>query len=375
MKSRLVGLLVIIVIIGAGLTISKVLGSQKENLERKHGDGAKSQISIVEVHNEYVERHFHTSGRLRAVDRIDLYAEVSGVVKTTSRNFKAGNRFSKGDTLLELDDTVYRNSVRAQKSQLINLLAALIPDLRLDYPQAVDKWENTLYQIHPDQPLPDLPQTDSEQERLFISTRNIYSTWYTVLSMDATLDKYTLRAPFDGVLTRSQINPGALVRNGQKLGEFLNPDIFELEATVNHQVAGQLTLGQEVNLFKTGDTDPVRAKIVRINDSVDPETQTVRIYIQARSPRLQDGLYLSAVISSRSDEPLAAVDRDLLVDGKALYVVKNHALRLQEVTPVEENLDQVYVRGLADGTRILGKMFAHVEDGFPLPQQNSGSHD
>ena len=44
--------------------------------------------------------------------------------------------------------------------------------------------------------------------------------------MEATLDKYTIKAPFNVVVTQSNINPGTLVRNGQKLGEFINTYLY-----------------------------------------------------------------------------------------------------------------------------------------------------
>ena len=68
------------------------------------------------------------------------------------------------------------------------------------------------------------------------------------------MSKYQIRAPFSGTLTEALVSPGTLVRIGQKLGEFIDPSIYEMEVSINSEFANLLKVGNSVvlsNLEKT----------------------------------------------------------------------------------------------------------------------------
>ncbi|MDO9027289.1 MAG: hypothetical protein Q7U68_00260 [Candidatus Roizmanbacteria bacterium] len=43
---------------------------------------------------------------MQAFEKIELFAEVSGVLSQNSSNFRAGKKFQKGEILLSIDDEV-----------------------------------------------------------------------------------------------------------------------------------------------------------------------------------------------------------------------------------------------------------------------------
>ena len=69
--------------------------------------------------------------------------------------------------------------------------------------------------------------------------------------MELTLAKYNITAPFDGVLVEALVTPGSLIRPGQKLGEFIQPTVFEIEAPVSASMIGFLKIGQKVTVTST----------------------------------------------------------------------------------------------------------------------------
>ena len=79
---------------------------------------------------------------MAAKNRVDIYAEVQGIFNNSSRAFKPGTWYKKGETLLELDKKEEVIGLKAQKSSFYNQLVLLIPDLRLDYPDAIGKWDD-----------------------------------------------------------------------------------------------------------------------------------------------------------------------------------------------------------------------------------------
>ena len=108
-----------------------------------------------------------------------------------------------------------------------------MPDLRLDYPDAFEKWQQYLAKLDMSNSTPDLPETTKDNEKYFITGKGIYSSYYNVKSLEQRLSKYSIRAPFSGVLTNADVTKGTLIRSGQKLGEFIQTGIYETEVSVN----------------------------------------------------------------------------------------------------------------------------------------------
>ena len=66
----------------------------------------------------------------------------------------------------------------------------------------------------------------------------------------------------------ANINPGTLVRQGQKLGEFTSTESFEMEASVGAREVGRLREGQTVILKSEIISGEFEGRIQRINKSV-----------------------------------------------------------------------------------------------------------
>ena len=73
---------------------------------------------------------------------------------------------------------------------------------------------------------------EDEKENYFITGRGILSGFYNVKNLEQRLSKYRLVAPFSGVLTEALVTEGTLIRSGQKLGEFIDPTVYELEVAI-----------------------------------------------------------------------------------------------------------------------------------------------
>ena len=65
----------------------------------------------------------------------------------------------------------YYASVQSAKSNFYNSITSIMPDLRLDYPQAFPKWQSYLNNLNIDKSLPALPEMTSEKEKYFINNR------------------------------------------------------------------------------------------------------------------------------------------------------------------------------------------------------------
>jgi membrane fusion protein (multidrug efflux system) len=358
-----------------GLVISNILSRQKEPMRRKPEVARQKPIPIITVQNKNIEIPIEMSGPLYAYDKVEIFAEVSGILLNTPKHFKAGTPLKKGEVLIKIDDRVYKNSVLAQKSSLLNQLTLLLPDLSIDFPQSSQRWETYLKNMNLQEELNPLPDPASDKERYYIASRNIYNQYYVIKGMETTLSKYTIQAPFAGVVTQALINPGTLVRVGQKLGEFISTEVYEMEASVSLFDANRLEVAQHVNLISEDVQGTFTGHIQRINRVLDPTSLTVKVYIHLQDPRLRDGMYMVARTEGKPVSGAVAVAKDLLVENSRLFAVEDSVLVLKPVRVVAERGDVAIVRGLADGTKILGDVWAEAREGMKIPQFSKSIQD
>jgi len=355
MKNKLFGLAGVIGILLVSFLIASAFSSQKQPPKRKHGNGPKKNYETQTVKLEQVQPRFSSGGIIEAYDKIMLFAEVNGVLADAQTAFRNGNRFGKDQVLLHIDDSVYKNSVLSQKSSLLNQLTLFIPDLAIDYPESAQKWQTYLDEFDLETEMLPLPKTNHAKEKYFINARNIYSLYYQIKSMEATLKKYTLRAPFDGVITESDITPGSLVRAGQKLGEFTRTSIYELEAPLNMSHLPFVKIGNKVELTSADFKDPFSGTISRINQKIDRNSQTVQIYIRVSDRRLKDGMYLTADIQSSKKISGTMIPAKWLAEGNKLFIKKTDGFQTKTVHIVLSQGDEVLVEGLNEGEVILAQ--------------------
>ncbi len=356
-----VRIIIALLIVGGAATAGYFIANKDKEVPKEVEKAVKT-VFVEEVENTTVPIIIPANGNLVAKNRLELYAEVQGVFRSSAHDFKVGQKYNRGETLLNLDASEYYASVQAAKSELYNLITSIMPDLRLDYPDYFQKWQSYLDAFEMSRSVPDLPETSSGQENYFITGRGIFSAYYNVKNLEERLVKYRITAPFNGILTEASVTKGTLVRSGQKLGEFIDTSVYELEVSIGKKFSDLLQPGEEVVLSDAGGNE-YKGEVVRINGRVDQSTQTIRVFIEVKGEALKEGMFLEALLNAKEEKNAISLPRELVVDNSKIYVVKDNLLDLIEVEPVYFSDKTVVVRGLQDGTRYLAK---------PVPGAYSG---
>ncbi len=353
MRSIITGLIGILLLVGAFLVFRQLSQNKKQSAPVPKKSITSVYVDTVENNNMPI--FISTTGQLVAKSRVELFSEVQGIFEMSAREFKPGVYYKNGDVLLKINQEEFHASVQAQKSAFYNQIVALLPDLQLDFPDAFPNWEKYLAEFDVNKPLKTLPMPLTEKEKLFIAGRNIESTWYNIKNQQVRLSKYTIYAPFSGILTDVMVTPGTLIRPGQKLGEFINPNVFEMEVPVNISMGERLKVGKQVALHDLERTTTWNGKVIRINGKVDPSSQTIKAFIQVSGEGLKEGMFLEAEIKAKDEPNTYEIDRKLLVDQSKVFVVADTTLELQLIKPVFYNENTVIIQGLKNGTKILAK--------------------
>jgi len=346
-------------ILGVLLIVASIYGAiaiiKSKNTPRPRPEKVVKTVFVDTVENSTIPIVVPANGNLVAKNRVELYAEVQGIFRHGSKLFKAGQHYRKGETLIRIDAAEYYASVQSAKSNLYNLITSIMPDLRLDYPEISGKWEAYLNGFDLNKTTPVLPEMTSEKEKYFISGRGILTNYYNVKNMEQRLSKYTISAPFDGVLTEALVTEGTLIRVGQKLGEFINTDVYELQVAISKTFSDLLKVGEKVELVNLDRSRTYEGTVSRINARVDQNSQTINAFIQVSDPSLKEGMYMEANLNARNETNAIEVDRGLLMENDRIFVVRDSILDLIDVKPVYFTDKSVVLKEVPDGTTIISK--------------------
>ena len=370
---RITAILLGIALVASSIFLAKNLIANKKKPKPRFNKIVKTVFTET-VHNKTIPIAISSHGNLVAKNKIDLFAEVQGVLKTTAKEFKTGTAFNRGDVLVSINSDEFSANLQAQKSNLYNALTAIMPDIQLDFQKEYPKWKLYLQNFDKHQFVGELPKTNSEKEKFFISGRGITSKYYAIKNLEVKLAKHTLKAPFSGILTETFVNPGTLIRPGQKLGEFISPEVYELQVSVKSAFQNLLKIGKKVNLSNLENTQNYTGKVLRINGKVDVNTQTIKAFIQVSDPQLKEGQYMAVSLQGKAKSNVYEVSRKLLIDAHKLYVVNNNKLEFATVTPVFENKNTVIVKGLLNGVQLVSKPIPGAYVGMQVKIYTANKH-
>jgi len=354
-----------ILLIILGIFAAKKIIDSKKSFRPKAQKVVKTVFAEV-VKNGTVPIKVPANGNLTAKRRVELYAEVQGVFRKGNKLFKEGQQYTSGETMIRIDASEYRASVQSAKSNLYNQLTSVMPDLRLDYPELFPKWQAYLSSFDMDKVTPTLPEMTSEKEKFFISGRGILTNFYNVKNLEQRLGKYRIAAPFKGVLTETLVTEGTLIRSGQKLGEFINTGVYELEVAVSKAYSDLLKVGEKVELTNLEKTKKYTGKVARINGRVDQASQTIKAFIDVSNSNLREGMYLEANLDAKEETDAIEIDRSLLLENDKLFIVRDSVLDIIDVKPIYFTDKKVVLKEVPDGTVIISKPLVGAYTGMTV---------
>lgn len=361
---------IILYIIAALLLIGAVFAAKAiiDSKEKPKSEPKKTvkTVFVDTIQNSSISITIPANGNLVAKRRVELFAEVQGVFRYSLELFRSGQEYKRGQTLIKIDANEYEASVQSAKSDLYNQIIAIMPDLRLDYPDVYPKWQNYLDNFDLNGVVPPLPETSTDKERYFINGRGLITAYYNIQNLEQRLVKYRITAPFDGVLTEALVTEGTLIRNGQKLGEFIDPEIYELQVALSKEYSDLLKVGEQVTLKNNKGTQSYKGKVSRINARIDPATQTVSIFIEVIDGSLKEGMYLQANLDAKNEDNAISIDRGLVNDQNEIFVVKDTVLRMLKVKPVYFSDKMAIIKGVPDGEVILSRQVSGAYNGMPV---------
>lgn len=350
-----------------GMIGYQALSRQKEPPPRKPAGGAiRPALEALIARNGPMPVPVPLQGRVRPLEKVDLFAEVNGLFLRSAHAFREGVRFRQGEVLVALDDREARLALQGQRATLLTAMAQALPDLRVEFPDRFEQWERWVRALDPEKTLEPLPEPASDREKYFLAARNIQGQYYAIRSAEERLTKYRLLAPFDGTLTAVEVMPGTLVRPGQRMGSYLRLDHFELETTVSLSDLGFIAIGGEVLLDSEDTGRSYRGRVSRIGDQIDPATQMVPVYVSLQGAGLKEGMYLRGAVQGAPAGKVLSLPKELLMNGREVWAIRDSSLVRLPVELVRDTREEVILSGIPDGTLLVRKVLPGMYEGMSV---------
>ena len=357
------GLLLLI----TGIFISNLIIDLNKS-EPTYNNNSLTSVYIELVKNDSNKIEIERNGKLQSSNRISIISEVQGIKKKNrNKSFKEGERFNKDETLIKINSDEFNSTVKQSRSELKNLIASVLPDIKIDYAENFNNWKNYFDNLSVEEPISKIPESASEKENLFLVGRGIESTYYKVKNLEERLSKYDIKAPFSGILVKGNISDGAFIVPNQILGEFIDPNNFEVGVNIPVNFIEKIKLNQSVSIISAGNNEDIMGKIKRINRKVDEMTQTVKIFIEFNNRNLFEGKFVEVKIPLGVIPNSELIPRSLLINDKYVFVAnKDNKISKANVQPLFYNKENVIVTGLEDGTRLITSNVSGIYEGMKI---------
>ncbi len=365
-----------IIIVGVGLLIlfagvfgKSFLASQKKSQPKKTPRESFTNVPVLPVKYTEQETELSYFGRVGTYQSVALISEVAGRIQQGAVYLRPGQRISKGQLLFKIDDQETRLNLKSQKSQFMKSIADILADLQIDYPESFDGWQKYFESIQVDKPLPKIPEVKDMKEKTFLSTRGIFSSYYTILAQEERLSKFRVYAPFSGSISDVLLEPGAVANPGSRIATLTRTSQLELVLPVRSEDLQWLTRGKEVDVESEDGKMQWKGKIARIGEKVNPTTQSVNVYVSVnvdpKSP-VYDGQYLRAVLPGNVVQKAMTIPRSAMFDKNKVYLVVDGKLKRSEVTVHKVNPKTAIISGLPVGEKLVSEIPLNAIENLPV---------
>jgi multidrug efflux system membrane fusion protein len=380
-NKRLLGAGVAVAVAAAGAML--VPTTQGNNAHAENPAAAAQQavpVSVATVEQRDTTLWSEFSGRLEAVDRVEVRPRVSGAIQAV--HFREGDLVKQGDKLITIDPAPFAAAVAGAEAQ-VAAAEARVALAKNDLDRANQLSERVMSARDLDQ------RTNAHRE----AEANLRAAKASLQSAQLNLDYTEVRAPVAGRVGKLEVTAGNLVGEGPTapvLTTLVSVDPIYASFNADEAVVlgalkaigGGLQAHAQVERIPvrmetiTSDGVSVTGRLQFIDNQVDARSGTVRVRAKFANPdgTLIPGQFARLRMGSAKSEPAVAVDeRAIGTDQNKKFVLvvdaENKAVyREVALGPVSEGL-RVIASGLKAGERIVVNGLQRVRPGAVVAPQ------
>ena len=364
MKSKVLYTIITIAVILFSILMTGTLIMSKPVTKTDEQSENRLNVKATTAKNSLYDSNVKYRGRISSYENISLSAEVNGKIIQGDVQFKTGQAFKKNDLLIQIYNEDVKTALMSGKSSFLRTISTILPDINIDFQEEYPKWKEFFNLIKVDKVLPKLPETNSEQEQIFLASKGVLTEYYSLRQQEINLKKYSIYAPFNGSFKKVSREIGSVANMGAELASIIRTDKLEIVVPVLPEDAKWIKVKNQVQLI--GNNTSKTAFVSRMADFVDPSTQSINIYINYY-PKNENAFITGEFIDvefniSKKVEGIK-IPREALINKNQVYIVQKESLILKSIV-VERVLDDyIIVSGIKNGETIVMESLANVSEG------------
>ena len=265
------------------------------------------------------------TGTIQPERKADLRAEVSAVVLQVLKD--NGDVVRRGDVLVRLDETAIRDNLNSAED------AARNANLSLDQAERNLQRLKTLRASG----MTSLQALDEAEVRRNGAQSELSAANARAVQARQQLQRTSIRAPFDGVVSDRKVSGGDTASIGKELLKVIDPTSLRFEGRVSADKISAVKVGQPVSFRINGYAgQEFRGKVTRLDPSANDVTRQVEVLVSfadKKQPQVS-GLYAEGNIESSQITALTLPESTLMKVGDKVSVwrVKDNKLSKVELT-------------------------------------------
>ncbi|AGA77659.1 RND family efflux transporter, MFP subunit [Echinicola vietnamensis DSM 17526] len=336
--------------------------AEKSSMESK--EGLTKKVETITVSYQNAPQALTLPAELHAFEKAGMNARVQGYVNQVRVDI--GDKVSKGAVLVKIEAPEVQAAYAEARSE--------VESARADYMSSKDVFERLVKASGKPGTVSESDLIKAKNNAMADSTRLVAAD-YTARAKQQLLDYLTIRAPFNGVITQRNTDPGNLVggNNGVPLLVIENNQKLRLKVPVPEALTGS-SIAEDAVTFKV---DPFpgtlfKADFYRRARSIDPETRTEmwEFVVNNQKSELNAGLFAEVQLNIQRTGGSIWVPHSAVLTTlrrKAVGKVVEGKLKWVKVKTGMKNQGTVEVFGALDtGDRILLQPNEEMTEGMPI---------
>lgn len=315
----------------------------KIEAEHPSTDSSKvADVSTVEVKAQPFTNYVQIQGSIDAQDNVTAYPQSPGTI--TNIYVKVGDHVSRGQTLVQLDNSVLKQQIAQAQAQL---------DLN-----------NTLFQRQKNL----WDQKIGTEVQYLQAKTTLESTQKQVATLKEQSAMYTIKSPINGTIDQMDLKLGAVASPGQTGIRIVNADNLKVKANVPESYSGRINQGDKVKVLVPDAADSVMATVSFAAKVIDPASRSFAIEVKLPGrktlrPNMTAVLKIADYNNTKAIAvPVNAIQRS--ETGNFVFVDENGTAKRIAVTlgATYGGLTEIKT-GLNGGEQLITMGASEVEDG------------
>lgn len=349
-------------------------------------------VDVVSVEKGDFKPVITATGTVRPVDDVVLSPLVGGQIVRRDASFTPGGTVDKGQVLLQIDPSDYRNTLELRRSELQQ--SQTDRNMEMGRQQVA---EQDLSLIGGDSLSSEEKELVLRKPQLEAVNANVKATKASVDQAQLNLARTTIRAPFDAQIIDQNVTIGSQVSPGDNLGRLVGTDAYWVEMTVPVSQLRWLAFprnggerGSSVELrsrtaWKPGETRT--GYLFNQVGALDNQTRLSRVLVKVEDPLAQKqenegqppliiGSFVEARIQAEPIENVVRLNRDYVRSNNTVWVMEDEKLQVREVEIVLSDAENAYINsGLEDNDKVVTTNLSTVADGVGLRTEGEAKTD